>query len=797
MLTGHVGRNEACPCGSGKRYKDCHGSLGTAAREMPTESERLLQQALTAYRQQNHIAASENCQRILEIDPDDADAWHLLGAIDLQRGDFVSASLKFGKATAREPARAEFHKNLARAQFGSGLHTESAESARRAIELNSADADAWNTLGLSLETTDPAAALAAWERAVALAPRDAEAHFRIGDFWRRRRDFDSAIAAYRSALAIAPKHAVLRNNLALALQEQGHQDEAEAHYRAAIEQQPGLVEALANLGDLCRATDRTQEAIAWFKEALAASPTVVELWKKLGICQHRQGQLSDAKASFERALALVPDDPKNMINLASVLLADFRHAEAASLIRQALTLRPGLAEAQSMLLYVNQHMCQWQDFDRLFLQQRSRLEDPGVPPVVPHNLLALPYTSAELLTASRKWVAQQIRPKPAVAPTPWEPIDDKLRIGYLGSDFHTHPLANLLTEVLEVHDRARFEVFGYSFGPDDQSPARARFIRAFDRFVDVRAESFDRTAQRIRDDRIAILMDTGGYVLYARSEIFALRPAPIQINCIGFAGTLGADYYDYILCDRFVTPAQDQVHFAERFMLLPHCYMPGDTRRAIASMPTRAECGLPDRGFVFCCFNSSYKILPRAFAIWMRLLEQVPDSVLWLLDSNPSATQNLRREAQSRNVSPERLIFAPRVALAQHLARHNVADLFLDTLPYSAHTTANDALFAGLPVLTCVGDTFAGRVSGSHLLAIGLPELITHNLDDYAALALKLARDPALLMSYRERLRANRDTFPLFDTIGYTRALEQLLIDAWEERMKGIGATNAGPRITA
>jgi predicted O-linked N-acetylglucosamine transferase (SPINDLY family) len=767
-----------------------------AERGMPTEGERLLQQALMAYRQQNHVAASAGCQKLLEIDPDDADAWHLLGAIDLQRGDFVSASLKFGKAAAREPARAEFHKNLARAQFGSGLQTDSAASARRAIELNSADADAWNILGLSLETTDPAAALAAFERAVELAPHEAEAHFRIGDFWRRRRDFDSAIAAYRSALAIAPNHAVLRNNLALALQEQGHHDEAEAHYRAAIEQQPGLVEALANLGDLCRTRDRTLEAIACFRQAVAASPNVVELWKKLGICQHRQGQLSDAKASFERALALAPDDPKNMINLASVLLAEFRHPEAASIISQALTLQPELAEAQSMLLYVNQHMCQWQDFDQLFLQQRARLEDPAVPPVVPHNLLALPYTSAELLTASRKWVAQHIRPKPAAAPVPWELADNKLRIGYLGSDFHTHPLANLLTEVLEVHDRERFEVFGYSFGPNDRSPARARFIRAFDRFVDVRAESFDQTAQRIRDDRIAILMDTGGYVLYARSEIFALHPAPIQINCIGFAGTLGADYYDYILCDRVVTPAQDQEHFAERFMLLPNCYMPGDTRRAIASTPTRAECGLPAQGVVFCCFNASYKILPNMFAIWMRILEEVPGSVLWLLESNPSATENLRREAKSRNVSPERLIFAPRVPLALHLARHSVADLFLDTLPYSAHTTANDALFAGLPVLTCAGDTFAGRVSGSHLRAIGLPELVTHNLDDYVALALELARDPSLLHSYRERLRGNRETFPLFDTVGYTRALEQLLIDAWEERMKGIGVTDATPRAT-
>ncbi len=261
---------------------------------------------------------------------------------------------------------------------------------------------------------------------------------------------------------------------------------------------------------------------------------------------------------------------------------------------------------------------------------------------------------------------------------------------------------------------------------------------------------------------------------------FALRPAPIQINCIGFPGTLGADYYDYILTDSFVTPPQQQANFAERFMLLPHCYLPGDSQRAMGPVPTRAECRLPDRGVVFCCFNASYKIHPAVFAIWMRLLASVPDSVLWLLDTDAMVRDNLRREAQRRNVAPDRLIFAPRVPLENHLARHGVADLFLDTFPCNAHTTTNDALFAGLPVLTCAGDTFASRVSGSHLLAVGLPELITYNLEEYAAQALLLAQDRELLLSYKVRLRANRDHYPLFDTIGYTHALEQRLLGAWE-----------------
>jgi len=266
-----------------------------------------------------------------------------------------------------------------------------------------------------------------------------------------------------------------------------------------------------------------------------------------------------------------------------------------------------------------------------------------------------------------------------------------------------------------------------------------------------------------------------------------LRPAPLQINCIGFAGTLGAEWYDYILTDRFVTPEAEQAHFTERFMYLPHCYMPGDRRRVMAQVPSRRACGLPDDAFVYCCFNASYKILPDMFARWMRVLARVPNGVLWLLESDRHASANLRAEARRAGVDPARIVFAPRVPLASHLARHAVADLFLDTLPYNAHTTANDALFAGLPLLTCPGETFASRVSGSHLHAIGLPELVASSLAAYESLAIELAFDGSRLGTLRKRLAEHRDTQPLFDTPAYTRALEVLLLAAWERERRSAG----------
>jgi predicted O-linked N-acetylglucosamine transferase (SPINDLY family) len=310
---------------------------------------------------------------------------------------------------------------------------------------------------------------------------------------------------------------------------------------------------------------------------------------------------------------------------------------------------------------------------------------------------------------------------------------------------------------------------------------RDRIERAFSQFVDVSGEAVEATVRRIAADGIEVLIDLNGYTTHARSELFALKPAPVQIHWLGYLGTLGAPWYDFVLTDRFAAPPELQRFFSERFLYLPDCYCPSDTRRAVAAAaPSRGECGLPEGALVFCCFNQAYKILPEMFAVWMRLLEQVAQSVLWLAPANATARQNLQREAARRGIAPERLVFAPRLELERHLARHVHADLFLDTTPYNAGTTANDALFMGVPVLTCAGQTLASRVAGSQLRAIGLPELVTTDLAGYEALALALARDPVRRAQLRARLQANRDTMPLFDMARFARALDDLLQAAWE-----------------
>jgi protein O-GlcNAc transferase len=701
MPDNNIRRNDACPCGSGKRYKDCHG----APRSTSAES-----------------------------------------ASDIARGHLAHGRIE---AATR--------------------------SARQAVERDASDADAWTILGLCLEATQPEVALDAWQKAVALAPRQPEAHFRIGDFRRRRGEHVAAIAAYEAAVAAGSAHPVLLNNLGLSLQAQGRLDSAAERYREAIALQPDLLPAHANLGDVLSARHRYAEAAASYARAAALDPSLAAVWNNLGFCQHRAGAPAAARASFQRALSLAPDGPRALLGLASLDIAEQRYEQAAPLIERALALQPESVEAMNLLLYTRLHTCDWADFERLLEAQRASLARAEAPSVTPHNLLALPYAPDELLAATRKWAKEQLGGINRGHPAQPSAVDGRVRIAYIGPDFRTHPLANLLTEVIERHDRTRFEVLAYSFGPDDGSPARARFAAAFDRFVDVRGESFEATAQRIADDRVAVLFDTSGYVIHARSEIFALHPAPIQVNCIGYPGTLGADCYDYVLTDRFVTPPDQQANFAERFLYLPDCYLPSDSRRPIGATPSRAQCGLPEDAFVFCCFNASYKILPLVFEVWMRLLRAVPESVLWLLQTNAPAAGNLHREAKRWGVAPERLVFAPRSALAEHLARHAAADLFLDTTPCNAHTTANDALFVGLPIVTCAGETFASRVSGSQLNAIGLPDLITYDLESYEALALKLARDPDTLRSLRARLQANRESCPLFDTGRYTRELEKLI----------------------
>jgi protein O-GlcNAc transferase len=366
----------------------------------------------------------------------------------------------------------------------------------------------------------------------------------------------------------------------------------------------------------------------------------------------------------------------------------------------------------------------------------------------------------------------------------------KIRIAYLSADYREHAVAALIAELFELHDRARFEVLGISFGPDDQSSLRARLVRAFDQFHDVRSKTDLDVANLLIDLQVDIAIDLNGHTEGARLGILAHRPAPVQASYLGYASTTGAEFIDYVIADEIVLPFDQQPFYTEKIVHLPDCFLVNDAKKAISSTaPTRREAGLPDVGFVFCSFNNSFKITPSTFDVWMRLLKAVEGSVLWLSHANDEATVNLRRQATARGVDPARLIFAPKVArLEDHLARQRLADLFLDTLPYNAHTTASDALWAGLPLLTCRGASFAGRVATSLLHAVGLPELAASDLGEYEALALRLASDASLLRGFRHRLGQDRAACPLFDTDRFRRHIESAYTTMWDIHRRGEGA---------
>jgi predicted O-linked N-acetylglucosamine transferase (SPINDLY family) len=448
------------------------------------------------------------------------------------------------------------------------------------------------------------------------------------------------------------------------------------------------------------------------------------------------------------------------------------------------------------LVHQLQRMCLWEDGDDLAQQVKQAVQrdiDHGTTSAIsPFKFLALhtPTTAEQQLLCARLAAhrcAKRARAVDRSAARDRIPVEEsRIRVGYLSADFREHPVAYATAELFEEHDRGPFEILGYSCGPDDGSEIRQRVARAFDRFVDVRGLSFVDAACRIAADGVEILVDLTGYTQHARTEILAHRPAPVQVNYLGYAGTMGADFMDYILVDDFVVPPDQQTYFSERLVHLPGCYLPYASRQEISTTtPSRAECGLPEEGFVFCCFNNSYKIAPAVFDVWMRLLKAVPGSVLWLRDNNRWVAGNLRREAERRGVTAERLVFASRWSLPEHLSRYRLADLYVDTFPYNAHSMAGDVLRVGCPVLTLVGTTFASRVAASLLRALGAPELIAGDLDEYEATALQLARDRERLAGFRARVAANREPSGVFDGMKFARKLERAYRTMWEIHQSG------------
>jgi protein O-GlcNAc transferase len=633
-----------------------------------------------------------------------------------------------------------------------GRHVEAEMAIRKAIKINSeSDATFYNyglvlkTLGRSQEAYD------ALSRALAINPMVAETWNNRGTVLNDLRRYQEAVADFRQAIALNPRFAEAYYNLGRSLAEIRQYEQSLAAYDAAIALRPNFVNALINRGKTLFQLKRFEEALACYQQAQQLRPHDAETLFDVGAAHFQLKQYSEAFAAYDRAFATNPD----------VKFAAGRRLQAKMFI------------------------CDWSNLsnDIRDLLARVRADRPAA---MPFDLLSITCSAEDHLRCAQVYVRDEI---PAVqAPLSGRrPYSrDRLRLAYVSADFHNHATAVLISELIEVHDRARFEVFGVSLGPDDGTEMRRRIASAFDQFLDARALSDEEAARTMHRLGVDIAIDLKGYTQDSRPGIFACRPAPIQVNYLGFPATMGADFIDYILADPVILPFDQQPHYTEKIVHLPDTYQVNDRKRSVAARtPTREELGLPERGFVFASFNNSYKITPEVFSVWMRLLSSVDNSVLWLLRDNTAAEENLRSEAQRRGIDPRRLIFADRMPLAEHLARHRAADLFLDTLPYNAHTTASDALWVGLPVLTCLGETFAGRVAASLLNAAGLPELITTNLADYEALAQKLAREREHLAEIKAKLARNRDTCALFDTPRFARHIEAAFLRMWEIFRRG------------
>ena len=686
--------------------------------------------------------------------------------------------------------------------YRSGQLKEAEAALKQLLIEQPQHADAWHLLGIACyQSEKPALAVQHIKQALALDPRNLDYLNNYGLVLRANNQITEALTPLQQALTLRPKDLDIQLNLGNTYLALNQFEQAAGYYRRIVRIQPNktdvrlaLCHCLTTLGNQAHALGHFQQAETYFQEAIPLNTQDATLHYNLGNAQRELGKAALAAKAYQLALIYAPDDADIHNNLGNVQRELGQLDLAIASYTSALRLNPQLHHAKVHLVHQKQHTCAWQGLEKDIQQIREWVNTQPSAQISPFAFLAMAGTSAQeqktcadnwvnnrysaLIAQSKPYTFREVQPK------------QKIKIGYLSADFRLHPLAFLVSELIELHDRQHFEIIAFSYGVNDQSSARARLVKAFDHFHDIRNLSEAESAQKIHDCGIDILIDLTGFTQNSRSGIAALKPAPMSINWLGFPGTMGSiklaqdqqrPLFDYILSDGFITPETSAPDYAETLALLPDCYQANDRKRPVGKTPSREACGLPTSGFVFCCFNQSFKISAEVFTLWMRLLKAQEDSVLWLLDCNSWAKQNLIREAELLGINRARLVFAPRVEIADHLARHVHADLFLDTNPYNAHTTCSDALWMGLPLLTCVGDTFASRVAGSLLTAADLTELITYNMQDYENKALYLLNNPEQIKLIKEKLHASKSSVALFDTPRFTKSLENLYLDLWHK----------------
>jgi len=602
---------------------------------------------------------------------------------------------------------------------------------------------------------------------------------------------EQAQAVFELFLTHIPNEGVALYSLAVVLMERFGAERALPVVERGVQVASGFAPIWYAAGAVQQRLGLRDAAIRSYDKALELKPDYVEALINSGTLLREQLDHHAAIDRFNRALALKPDHLNAMSNLAIMLTEFKRSQEAVAMFERLLAIKPDFEYGVGSICYERMHACDWSHFD----SDVGKILDgiaAGKPVAKSLGVMSITDDAAVHHRCAEIFAAHRYTPRHAPLWTGQRYRHDRIRIAYVSPDLREHPVGHLMAGIFERHDRTRFETIAISIGANDGSRLRQRMVDCFDHFVDAKLMESRAIAELMRSMEVDIAIDLAGFTADSRSEVFGMRPAPVQVNYLGYPGTMGTSYMDYIVADRHVIPPDHARHYNEKVVYLPDAYLPAASGLQVAERtPTRAECGLPDEGVVFCSFNHDYKIAPHVFAVWMNLLREVPGSVLWLMSRSPLSQQNLRKEAAARGVEPDRLVFAQRVPRVEdHLARYRQADLFLDTHPYNAHTTCADALMVGLPVVTCMGGAFPSRVAGSLLHAAGVPELVTSSLADYEALALQLARDPVRLAAIKARLAATRTSTALCDADGFTRNLEAIYTSMWRQTQLG-GARDA------
>jgi predicted O-linked N-acetylglucosamine transferase (SPINDLY family) len=751
------------------------------------DAESLHQLGVEAMRNGQIDVGIELMQRCVQADPARPTVLLNLARALTQAGRREAAVAAYDRALAARPSFAEAHYGLGNAYMVFHEPNRALESYERLLALDPAHAAGWSNRGNALQGLGRLdEAVESYDRALALRADVALTHYNRANALRSLGQFEAALKSYDRALGLNPRLAEAHNNRGLTLRALAKPDEeALAAFDRAIALKPRFVEALIERGNVLRDTQRPDAALESYGRALAVEPECVESLCNRGSVLVDLKRYAEALESYDRAVALDPDSADILAGRATALEEMSLHENAAASLERLLQVSPQHDYALGRLLQARLNGCAWDEYSELLTRATTELA-AGRRVVHPFlALVAMPSATLQLRAA------QLLAPdgNPAVQPPARKTgrSRSKLRLAYVSADFREHAASYLLAGVFERHDRNLFETIAISLLPPHDSAMGRRVYAGFDRFVDVSRRTNADVVALMREMEIDVAVDLMGYTHFGRPGIFAHRAAPIQVSYLGHPGTLGVSYIDYILADEFLIPQESAAHYTERVVYLPECFQANDDRCVVGPRPTRPEAGLPREGLVFCCFNSSFKLNPAIFDIWMRLLRAVPNSTLWLLADRSATQQNLLREAAARGVDASRLVFAEKLPYAQHLGRLGLADMFLDTFPYNAGASASDALRTGVPVLTCAGEPLASRMAGSLLTTVGLPELITYTLEDYESKAVELANDPRLFQALRARLAGNLRRTPLFDTARFCQHLEAAYLQMHERVTRGEG----------